>query len=274
MKPTAILCADLHFRDDQPICRTDDFFETQIRKMRWLRELAHEQDCPVICSGDYFHHWKPSPQLLSACIAYMPFVITIPGNHDLPQHNINLIEKSGLWTLEKAGKVAITQIKLGEIAMVQYEECPKIGVIHKLINHPQSTTTAKNILKKYPEYNLILSGDNHQTFEASIGNRWLINPGSFSRQTADQINHKPCVYLWYSAEMHFDAVEVPIINVVISTKHLKEKKEKDLRIDKFTERLKEGYNISASFKENMKAYFENNMTRKGVKEMVYELMEG
>ena len=46
--PSAILTADWHLRDDQPICRTDDFWSTQWRKVNAVTELQTRHGCPVI----------------------------------------------------------------------------------------------------------------------------------------------------------------------------------------------------------------------------------
>jgi hypothetical protein len=47
MKPTAILTADWHLRDTQPICRTDDFWESQWIKANYIMELQRKYGCPV-----------------------------------------------------------------------------------------------------------------------------------------------------------------------------------------------------------------------------------
>ena len=85
MKPTAILTGDIHLRDDQPVCRTDEYFAAQHRKIKWLRELQEKHDCPVFDAGDLFSRSKPSHFLLQWAIQELPERFhTIPGNHDLP----------------------------------------------------------------------------------------------------------------------------------------------------------------------------------------------
>jgi len=273
MKPTLIACADLHFRDSQPTCRLDNFWETQIGIMKWLKEIQEKYDVPLICSGDYFHHWKPSPRLLSACIEYMPFVYTIPGNHDLPNHNSELFSKSGLFTLFTAGKTSLWLTKLENMFHVEDISEKKVGIIHKLINHPQSDTSAKAILKKYKDYNLIISGDNHEHFIEKVGDRLLINPGSISRQTAAQVDHKPCVVLWDAESGKYEHIYLPIAHDVISREHLAKAEERDERMEAFVNKLKGGYEIELDFEANLKAFFENNRTRKAVEKLVWESME-
>lgn len=280
MKPTAILTADWHLREDQPKCRIDDFWESQWKKVKFIKELRYDiGNIPILHSGDLFHNWKPSPRLLSFCIGFLPNMYVIPGNHDLPNHNVSLLEKSGLFTLEKAGIISIwgTQNGLGDIfKVVNTFDGYKVGMLHKLINHPQSDTTAESILKKHKQYDLILSGDNHKTFVVRDNNTnsVLVNPGSLTRQTADQIDHTPKVFFWYAEENKVEYEVIPIKKKVISKDHLIKVEERDERINAFVKRLKDDYDLELSFEANLKAYFENNRTRKPIKDMVWESVGG
>ena len=69
---SAILCSDLHLREDVPICRTDDYISAQWKKMDFIAELQLKHNCPVLCGGDFFDYWKPSPKLLSSAIMSIP----------------------------------------------------------------------------------------------------------------------------------------------------------------------------------------------------------
>ena len=103
-KADGILCGDLHLTEDTPICRTDNFQEAQWRKLTFIKQLQEEHDCPVLCAGDLLDFWKPSPFLLSKIIEHLPKQFyTVLGNHDLPQHSLELLEKSGIYTLQMAG---------------------------------------------------------------------------------------------------------------------------------------------------------------------------
>ena len=273
MKPTAILTGDWHLREDTPKCRTDNFWEAQWKKVKFIKELADEYSCPILHSGDLFHHWKPSPRLISFCIECLPFIYVIPGNHDLPNHNLDLLEKSGLWTLQKAGKIAITKIKLGEIGPGQYETAPVVGMIHKLINHPQSDTTAKGLLKKHKDYDLILTGDNHESFNYSDGKRILINPGSLMRQTAAQEEHTPKVYLWFAEDNSYQVQFLPQEKDVISRDHLEKVEERDERMEAFIARLDSDYETELSFENNIKLFLKKNPVSKSEENLIWESIE-
>ena len=290
--PSAIFISDLHLRGDQPICRTDNFWESQNKKYQFVKTLQKKYQCSVLISGDVFHHWKASPFLLSWAIEYLPDnIIAIPGQHDLPQHSIELINKSGLFVLEKAGKIKILlegeTINIGNSILVygfpygsklqEIKEDPsftKIAMCHTLTwikTLPFPGCEVKDgvgLLKKLKGFNTILVGDNHQSFVVEKDNRILISPGSVMRMTADQINHKPRVYLWYAKTNTVEPVYLPIKDNVISRKHIERKEQRDGRIDAFISQLDSEWEAAVSFEENLKRFFSANEVRKSVKDIV------
>lgn len=177
-KVHAILTADWHLREDIPTCRTDDFEETQWRKVKYISDLQKKYRCPVIHSGDLFDYWKPSPALLSKAIENLPSQFySIYGNHDLPQHNIELASKSGLHCLVKAGVVKLLHHQ-GDWNY-QEEELKPSPILSEtyplLVLHTMTYQGAlpypgckdlKSIalLRKYPDAQLILTGHNHKPF--------------------------------------------------------------------------------------------------------------
>jgi DNA repair exonuclease SbcCD nuclease subunit len=274
MKPTAILTADWHLRETAPKCRTDDFWEAQWSKVQFISELQAEYDCPIYNSGDLFHHWKPSPRLISWCLEYLPFMYIIPGNHDLPNHNLDLLEKSGLWTLQMAGKIDIFECELGRHSGKVFNGEYQMAIIHKLINHPQTNATAKGLMKKLKGFDLILTGDNHETFTyTKTDGQLLVNPGSLTRQTAAQSDHKPCVVLWFAEDNSYERIYLPINKDVISREHIAKVEERDVRMEAFVNRLSDDYDIDLDFNKNIEAYFNNNRARKVVQDMVWESVE-
>jgi len=257
IRPDRILTSDLHLREDAPICRTDDFWKAQWIKVNFIKKLQEKYQCPVLCAGDVFHLWKPSPYLISEAIKYLPNDFkAIYGQHDLPQHNIQLHHKSGLDTLKTASKLEIlpgchwggTPSK--KPVIIDEKSGRKILVWHRMtyqgkIPWPNCTDPAAiKLLKKYAEYDLIVTGDNHKPFVEKHEGRLLVNPGSLTRQAADQINHKPRIYLWYAETNTVKPIYLPITNDVISREHIEVKQERDKRIDAFVERLDTGFEFN------------------------------
>lgn len=282
IKPDAILTGDWHLREDTPICRLDDFWETQWEKVRFVKNLQQKYSCPVIHSGDLFNHWKPSPMLLSETIKHIPKDFwTVYGNHDLPQHNLELSYKSGVNTLVEAGVIHALEATHwgqypGELSYILSVQTSNRSI---LVWHVMTYTgkepwpgctdiPAKKLLKKYPEYDLIVTGHNHKQFTAELDGRLLINPGSITRQDADQIDFEPAVFLWFAGTNTVERVPIPINRDIISREHLDRKKERDDRLEAFVTRLNMEWDADISFEENVNRILQENKVKPPVVEIV------
>lgn len=288
-RPDLIIGSDFHLREDTPVCRTDDFEAVQWSKLIKINQLQEAFQCPVIHAGDLFEHWKPSPSLLSKVIKYLPKDFnTIYGNHDTPQHSLELIEKSGVYTLKTAGVLKVffsghfgTDIDGYTTMILPYSGGERKILVWHVFNYkgkepwPGCTApSASRLLKKYPEYDLIVTGDNHQTFiEEDYDGRLLINPGSLTRQKADQINHKPCVWFYYAEENKAIPYYFNVDSSVISREHLEVVKERDERIATFVDKLKTDWKVEMSFEENLERFFEVNEIRPSVVQIIKKALD-
>jgi len=279
-KVDAIITADWHLRDDQPLCRTDDYWKAQWKKLQFIKELSYEHGSPVVLNaGDIFHKWKSSPRLLVQSIIHSKFpMIFIPGNHDLPQHNEKLYDKSSLNVLHLANHTSNNQpyhnLKEHEI------DGKNILMLHQLTYKGKSPwpgcedLSARELLKKYPDYHLIIIGDNHKPFTDTLNGRLLVNPGSLMRMTADQVNHKPRVYLWCAESNTVEIAYLPIESGVISREHIEQKKEREDRIEAFIEKLVDDIELDLSFTENLKKHISKNKIKKEVEQLIMECIDG
>ena len=298
--PNAILTGDWHLREDQPTCRTDDFWKTQWKKVDFIKHLQEKYNCPVLHAGDLFNHWKPSPRLLSETILRLPkHFYTIYGNHDLPQHNLDLAYKCGINTLERAGVLAV-------LDECHWNQEPKYGSFHKekidvtcisdsfpryihygsniLVWHVMNyqgkkpwpgciDPSAASLLRKQPQYDLILTGHNHKPFVEKHEGRLLVNPGSITRQATDQIDHKPRVYLWYAKTNTVEPIYLPIEQDVISREHIDKISEREDRIDAFISKLDNDWEAGVSFEENLERFEKTNQVRQSVIQIVHKAVE-
>ena len=157
----------------------------------------------------------------------------------------------------------------------------KIALIHTLVNCPgddaskTGAASAEAIFKQMPGFDLIVSGDNHKPFtvRSKDGKQLLVNPGSMMRSKADQIDHKPRVYLWYAEDNTVEIVYFPITQGVVSREHIEKKEAKGNRHTAFVSSLREGVEVGGSFEGNMKKYIRANKVEKDVEEIVYSCME-
>jgi len=289
--PDLILCADFHLRESQPICRTDDFWQAQWNKVDFIRQLQIKYNCPVIHSGDLFEHWKPSPYLLTETIRHLPNNFrTIYGNHDLPQHSVDLAYKCGVNTLKSAGLLEILPgchwlAEPSKASLFFPITNTKILVWHIMtykskLPWPGCTDPlAAKLLKKYPEYDLIVTGHNHQSFVLRIIERFkdriLVNPGSLTRHKANQIDHKPCVYLWYAENNHVEPVYLPIKQDVIIREYIDQEKQQDERMKAFISRLDDEWEIDEEekFEKNLERFAQTNQVSQPIMDIVLKAME-
>lgn len=291
-----ILTADNHFQYNQPICRIDDFISAQIEKLQFLREIRDDHNAIILNAGDLTHKSRVVKQeLFSMLLTHLPVMYGVAGNHDLMYHNLQYLMNSAIGVVISAGlykyisKEQPVQIENDIIYGFSYgqhiEKPQKIGtnktiaIWHNMIYENNNDFTfgdghyAKDILKKFPEYDYILTGDNHKTFLVEHNNRYLINPGSLTRDDAAQIDHRPCVWLLDSTNNTIDPIYIPIRENVISTAHLDIKKDRDARLEAFVETVNSNYEIGLTFEKNLDNYLSVNDVSEDVKKIIYECIE-
>jgi len=294
--PDAILTGDWHLREDVPTCFKGDWETEQWDSVVFVADLQKKYNCPVLHAGDLFHHWKPSPWLLSKCIELFPKEFhTIFGQHDLPQHNLQLEHKSGINTLRQAGIVKVLEgCHFGQepdsekSSFLVFSEKFIKGITmwpehHILVWHHltylqkpfpgASGGMAEGILRKYPQFDLIVTGDNHCSFTIEYKGRRLVNTGNLTRQSAAQIDFKPCVWLWYAEDNSVEQVYLPIQEGVISREHIDSKEQRNERIDAFVEELQSDWESNMNFEDNLKKCFIKNDISKEVQSLIYQAIE-
>jgi DNA repair exonuclease SbcCD nuclease subunit len=214
---------------------------------------------------------------------------------------LELVDKCGINVLQAANKVTVwrgvhwgqkpdySENKEGDPSHIVRKDPSyrRILVWHKM-NYkgkapwPGCTDpSALKLLKKYPQYDLILTGDNHKTFTEEYEGRRLVNPGSLMRMDADQVEHRPCVFLWYAEDNSIKQVFIPIEENVISREHIDQVKERNGRLDAFIKRLDLQFGIGkskgseggASFEDNLTRFIKKNKTRPAIVQIIYKSIE-
>ena len=148
----------------------------------------------------------------------------------------------------------------------------------------QEAEKAPAILRKYPQFDLIVTGDNHQSFALSEANqishpsmkpvivsgRFLVNPGSVMRMSAAQVDHKPTIYKWENGVV--TPIPIPIEPDVLDLSELEAARDKDGRIQAFVERLSTEWEAGLSFEKNIENYFKANETPQEVQELIWKCL--
>lgn len=209
----------------------------------------------------------------------------VAGNHDLPGHDIANLKKSVLYGLmtsqcvhllnEEPEEMFEHNISVYGCSWGREIPTPKpksnpdqknILVIHKMIINQlplwpgQKAPKAMDILKQNPEYDVIVSGDNHNTFVAEYDGRLLVNPGSMMRTTTKQVDHKPCLFLYYPESNTIEKIYYPIedSDTCISTKHVEKKNQITERTGKYADLINTtDLSDLKTFKENTEIFLSN-----------------
>jgi len=304
-KIIAILLADIHLSLKPPIWRSaeQDWLKAQCRVLKEVRLLQSKYKCPILCAGDIFDRWNCAPELINYALSHLPKMYAIPGQHDLPYHRIDDINKSAFWTLVEAGKIEFLSSEkcLPLPGMTVYgfpyqnevTEKPhptnsrlSVAIIHDYIwmskhhypNPPKEKQidgrlASKLVNKKLYGYDIIVFGDNHDGFLTRTGKTTIFNCGTLIRRKSDEIDYKPQVGLLTASGK--------VIRQYLNTskdKYLSESTidtgEDKLDAKEFIRQLEELGETSFDFTEAIKEFFlkEPNLNPQ-VKEIILKAME-
>lgn len=230
-KPIAILTSDWHLRHKPPRARAaePDWYEAMERPLWEMCQFQRKHgDIPILFAGDMFHHWNEPVELINWAIRKLPPNIWgIPGQHDLPYHQIGNIHKSAYQTLVEIDKIKQSAFldyldtmdkkgiyhNLGFIGFPfgqEIRECPhsstkcKVALIHQYVWKEKAGFTGASNSQHVTKLNLhkhgythVVIGDNHKHFLHKFPGTTVVNCGSIRADNADQRDYEPGFYvLW------------------------------------------------------------------------------
>jgi hypothetical protein len=302
--PVAIFCSDIHLTLKQPACRADeDWMETQAFALNQLKHLSVELDqtnpVPVICAGDIFDRWNPSPELINFALKYLPDkMVCIPGQHDLPNHRIENMTKSGYGVLKSANKIVdlsdwdkscmcrgVSYSGFGWNQKIRTPEkwrtALKVAVIHRYVwkisaQYPGAPKTAhvSELLPLLKGYNVAVIGDNHIPFDfkAKTGTH-IFNCGGFIIRRSDEIGRIPRVGILYAdgvLKSHPLRTDLDKFHP-----HAKDREQlvEGFDMKEFLERLEGLGEQALDFREAVKAYIRKNNVPKAVAALTLTALE-
>ena len=285
------MTADLHFRSTIPEARMDDYLENQDNLLKWLKSFEND-GYRFLCSGDVVHFARERANPLgwvNYLYNHLPTMDGCLGNHDLLYHRIDNLPDTTMGMLIDSGRYSIENImeKDYEVHFFHYGQRiqhtkPKssktlIAVYHAMVTQEPNPffegEIAEDLLTEFPEYDIILTGDNHEGFVVAKDERVLINPGSLKRDTAAQIDHKPHIYLYDTETQELTATPVPIENDIISVDHIEKVKERDDRLEKLSDKFEEVRDVTLDYHENIMKAIEANSSRDDVELRILRWLE-
>ena len=271
-----IACGDYHITDKRPKSRTDEnYFSSVLKKINLIFDFAIKNNIKfIIQPGDFFDSHKASDflkqTLIKILLAYKKEhgiqMLVIYGQHDQRFHS-SIIENTPLMVLDRAGAVTIVYkdnpLTFGNITFYaaswndeiqQPLDNNKINVLitHRMIikdklwKAQKEFTYGPNLFRKYPNYQFMITGDNHQSFTFTVNPKnkpakHLINCGSLMRSTSAQTEHHPCVYLCDTNNSSITQYKLPILSsdLVMDLNKLEEEKRKLKELEEFITAIKE-----------------------------------
>jgi hypothetical protein len=134
--------------------------------------------------------------------------------------------------------------------------------------------TAEQMLEDNPKADLIVTGDFHTPLvESSSDGRLLVNPGNLTRQTADQFDFRPRVYLWHGEANQVSVQHIPIEPGVVSRGHLEVQQQRDARMGAFVAKLNQDWEAELSFEHNLKQFFSANDVPDTVRQVIFRAIQ-
>jgi hypothetical protein len=318
-KKDFIISADLHLTDVVPVCRRDmsraSWIELLERGVSFLYSEALKYKADVIISGDIFDGSTVPDYLITMLLGYIfrsgidhdIHTYILPGNHDLPYHKFDNIDKSKfgiLWkialsdnpylhALEELGAMFPYGTLPSEIDIERDVDCagadfisPDIEMVfmHELTFHPddllppsrQRIFTADELLNRlFPYARYVITGDNHHAFLYVEDDRAVINPGCLIRDSADLMDYTPGVFLLRMSEEGDNIDRICFDDGEISDRHLQEEHAREDRIDAFVSIVASKKAVSLDFIKNLRTRMDEKEKEigQGVISIIDKLLE-
>jgi hypothetical protein len=221
----SIHTSDFHLWDVPPSYRESepDWWKAMLRPIEQIKDLQRKyHGVPIVFGGDLFDRWKPSPELLNFALKHLPVMYGIAGNHDLPNHRLADIERSGYWTMVEAGRIVDLRWgaphPLNNVVLHGFpfgtEVKPatshpidgfNVAVIHAYIwkkNHGYTGAPEDKRVGEWERrlggYSHAFFGDNHNGFDFQGRDTWVVNTGCIMRRRRDESTYSPSVWLLWS----------------------------------------------------------------------------
>lgn len=278
-----LLTGDWHYTNKTPVSRTDNYHLALCDKIKQIFHIAHRENVDAILQpGDFtdtpfldYKNYITLFNLINDNCNDIP-IYTIFGQHDLKYRNKGNTPLDALHHSLDNFHADFYFAPFNDIDIygVSYgEEIPKIAnpkifnvlVIHKMIlykkeeNWQEDYDLGTEFLTKN-KFDLIISGDNHQSFIIKKNNKCLINCGSLMRSTIEQIDHKPCFYIFDTDAQEYTQFMITINSwkYCFDLERKVKEEETDEKMKAFVSGLKTHKSLGLNFVDNLIMYMRKN----------------
>lgn len=304
-----IVClGDLHIRKHPPEKRIDkDYFSTILKKLTYVLDISEDSGVDLILQpGDFFDHFN-TPYPIVSKILYLITKYRIPwyvvyGQHDLIFHSLkevsgtalNLVSAPDYVSILSDSPIYMEDWNSNSIALygkswgekfptIEDTNCFNVLVAHHMVtnNGPlwpgQKDYQDVKEIQRNKGFDLMVFGDNHNTFFRSVRNRHVFNCGSLMRSSIDQQNHRPMFAIYDTKNNKpIEKIEIPIAPAreIFDFEAHEQERQKSEKTSALISRLKKTYQGSTNFRRNLQQATKSNRIRKGVKQAISEALPG
>ena len=272
--------SDPHIRSVNPVNRIDNYQEAIFEKFNFILDYCDENkiEC-LVCSGDLFDTPRSSLSLVKAVVdslkARKVKFLSVWGQHDVFYHQktlentpIGILESADVLTVlnDKPFKIQDTHIYgaswESEIPKIQDKTKTNILAIHKMVINEKlwkdqtEFVTAGSLLKNN-DFDLIISGDNHQKFTQIYKGKKLVNCGSMMRNSVAQKDHQPAFFVYDTETKKTKEVLIPIkpFDEVSLVAEFEDDKEANKKLEEYKKALSNDVDSSGlEFEKNLTAF--------------------
>jgi len=270
-----LLTGDWHLTNRSPKSRTDDYVRSQQDKIKEINSIAFKHYIDIMLQpGDLCDKHEYPDSFKTRWVRYLrycPNILTVPGQHDLRYHT-SPTDNTPYGVLAELANMEILGVKPSNLEDRTFvygspwnQDIPEITtegtnilVTHRMVSVEQEWPGQKfeqpgGLVRKY-DFDLIVSGDNHKSFDFEYDGKRLVNCGSLMRANIDQADHQPCVYIYDTETRGLEKILIPVepIEEVMDLEVAEEEKEKNEELLKLVATLKEGAKIQGlDFRKNM-----------------------
>ena len=287
----AIITADWHIRATRPRCRVDnDWIETQRKALNQIVKISKEKKAPVIVVGDLFHSNSDVSfeciQMVQKMADELGELYILAGNHDLPYHSSENIDKSAIGILLKSQNILpVKECKWqdllfdDEISASNFDEKDNENaeiVFKHVLTIPKDDKpdfvdceTPETLLEKFPNAKWIFTGDYHNQKKG----RHVINSGCLLRQASDFKNYQCGIYFVDTDENIVEFIPIIDNEELIDDSYITKENERETRINDFVDKLKNTESVSFDFFDNVEKQMQENKFEPDLIAIINELVE-
>lgn len=294
----AIITADWHIRATRPRCRVDnDWQETQRMALAKVMKVAIDKKSPVLVVGDIFHSNSDTSfeciQLVQQMADKLGGLYILAGNHDLPYHSSENLDKSAIGVLLNSNNVHLIKDYLTKWNLEQEypyiisagnfdeEDDERAEIVFKhVLTIPSEDKpdfvdceTPESLLEKFPNAKWIFTGDYHHNFHYERKGRHVVNSGCLLRQVSDMKNYQCGVYFVDTDENIVEFIPIIDNEDLIDDSYILQENERNERIESFVDKLKKTKGVSLDFIDNVQNEMKRNKFETELVQVVDELLE-